>query len=138
MKNKFLNRLKSPTGFTLLEALIAVALLAIVAVGISAPYLSGFQTLDAQAESMLLDSRLRSRMEYLMSTNFSSLSSSSENFTVKGKTFNIAWTVVPVDLDGDTVTEPSAVRITVSVTERPNRSLTTIRIDNENKVGKIT
>ncbi|MDF1590188.1 MAG: prepilin-type N-terminal cleavage/methylation domain-containing protein [Desulfobacterales bacterium] len=134
----FVNLLKSPTGFTLIEALIAVALLAIVAVGISAPYISGFQALDAQAESMLLDSRLRSKMEELVSTNFGSLSSSFETVTVNGQSFTITWTVVPVDLDGNTIPEPSAVRITVSVTQRPNHSLTTIRVDNEGRVGKIT
>jgi len=131
-------RLKSPAGFTLVEALIAVALLAIVAVGLSVPYISGFQALDVQAESMLLDSRLRSKMEELVSTSFGSLGSSSQPVTVNGKSFTITWTVVPVDLDGDTNPEPSAVRVTVSVSGRPNHTLTTIRVNNENKVGKIT
>jgi len=134
----FVNRLSSSAGFTLLEALIAVALLAIVAVGISAPYLAGFQSMDDQADSMLLDSRLRSKMEELVGTSFGSLSSSSEDITVNGKSFTISWTVVPVDLTGDTNPEPTAVRITVSVTQRPNHSLTTIRVNNEGKVGKIT
>ena len=135
---KYVGLLKSPAGFTLVEALIAVALLALVAVGISAPYISGFQALDVQAESMLLDSRLRSRMEVLVGTSFESLSSSSEIVTVNGQNFTISWTVVPADLDGDTFTEPTAVRVTVSVTQRPTHSLTTIRINNENKVGKLT
>jgi len=134
----FVNRLSSPTGFTLVEALIAVALLALVAVGISAPYISGFQALDVQAESMLLDSRLRSRMEVLVGTSFESLSSSSEIVTVNGQNFTISWTVVPADLDGDTFTEPTSVRVTVSVTQRPTHSLTTIRVHNEGKLGKIT
>lgn len=134
----FVNRLKSPAGFTLVEALIAVALLAIVAVGISAPYISGFQALDVQAESMLLDSRLRSRMEKLVSTSFGSLSSGSELVTVNGQDFNIIWTVDPVDLNGDTFMEPTAMKVTVSVTEQPNHSLTTIRVHNEDKVGKVS
>jgi len=135
----FVNLLKSPTGFTLIEAMIAVALLAIVAVGISAPYISGFQALDVQAESMLLDSRLRSKMEELVGTSFVSLSSGSDDpFTINGQSFTITWTVVPVDLDGDTNPEPTAVKVTVSVTEQPNHSLTTIRVDNEGRVGKIT
>jgi len=136
--HKFANLLKSPSGFTLIEALIAVALLAIVAVGISAPYISGFQALDVQKESMLLDSRLRSRMEVLVSTGFESLSSGSETITVNGQSFSIDWTVVPLDLNGDTNAEPTAVRVTVSVTERPNHFLTTIRVHNEDRVGKIT
>jgi len=132
------NRLKSPTGFTLIEALIAVALLALVAVGISAPYISGFQALDVQAESMLLDSRLRSKMEELVATSFGSLNSGSEPVTVNGQSFTITWTVVPADLDGDTNPEPAAVRVTVAVTQRPTHTLTTILVNNENKVGKIS
>lgn len=139
INQKLINLLKTHRGFTLIEALIAVALLAIVAVGISAPYISGFQALDVQAESMLLDSRLRSKMEELVGTNFGSLSSGSDPAViVNGQTFTITWTVAPVDLDGDTNPEPTAVRVTVSVTERPNHSLTTIRVDNEGRVGKIT
>ena len=134
----FVNRLSSPSGFTLIEALIAVALLAIVAVGISAPYISGFQALDVQAESMLLDSRLRSRMEVLIGTDFASLSSSSEMVTVNGQSFTIAWSVVPADLDGDTIAEPTAVRVTVSVAQRPNHFLTTIRVNNEGRVDKVS
>ena len=136
---RYLGFLKSRAGFTLVEALIAVALLAIVAVGLSVPYMSGFQALDVQAESMLLDSRLRSKMEELVSTSFGSLSSGSDDpFTINGQSFTITWTVAPVDLDGDTITEPTAVRVTVSVSERPYHNLTTIRVNNENKVGKIS
>ena len=135
---RYLDFLKSPAGFTLVEALIAVALLAIVAVGISAPYISGFQALDVQAESMLLDSRLRSKMEELVSTSFGSLSSGSDDpFTINGQSFTITWTVAPVDLDGDTNPDPAAVRVTVSVSGRPNHTLTTIRVNNEDQVGKI-
>lgn len=135
----FVNRLSSSAGFTLIEAMIAVALLAIVAVGISAPYISGFQALDEQAESMLLDSRLRSKMEELVGASFGSLSSGSDPpVTINGQSFTITWTVVPADLNGDANPEPTAVRMTVSVTERPNHFLTTIRVNNEDRVGKIT
>jgi len=135
----YLDPLKSPAGFTLVEAMVSVALLALVAVGAAAPYLAGLQSMEVQAESMLLDSRLRSKMEELVSTSFGSLSSGSDDpFTINGQSFTINWTVAPVDLDGDTITEPTAVRVTVSVTERPNHTLTTIRVNNENKVGKIS
>ena len=130
--------LKTSKGFTLVEALLSVALLAMVAVGISAPYISGFQALDAQADRMLLDSRLRSAMEALVATDFSALGSSSEVVTVNGQSYTITWTVSNVDLDGDATPEPNAVQVTVSVTELPDRSLTTILVDNEGRVGKIS
>ena len=139
-KNRFkaLNPLKSSSGFTLIEAMLSVALLALVAVGISAPYISGFQALDMQADRMLLDSRLRSRMEVLVGTEFGSLSAGSEGVTVNGKNYTITWTVGNVDLDGDATPESTAKQVTVTVTELPDRSLTTIRVDNQGKVGKIS
>jgi type II secretory pathway pseudopilin PulG len=140
LKNSFktLNLLNSSGGFTLIEAVLSVALLALVAVGISAPYISGFQALDVQADRMLLDSNLRHRMEMLVSTEFSSLANGSEAFTVKGRTYNITWSVANVDLDGDLSPEPNAWQITTSITELPDRSLTVIVVDHEGKVNKIS
>jgi hypothetical protein len=135
---KIINPLKSAGGFTLIEAMLSVALLALVAVGISAPYISGFQALDVQADRMLLDSALRSRMEVLVSTEFGSLGNDSEVVTVRGQNYTLTWAVVNVDLDGDATPEPSARQVTVSVTELPDRSLTTILVDNEGRIGKIS
>jgi hypothetical protein len=135
---KALNPLKSAGGFTLVEAMISVVLLGIVAVGISAPYISGFQALDVQADRMLLDSSLRGRIEVLVGTDFGLLSAGSEVVTVRGQNYTLTWTVGNVDLDGDLTPEPNARQVTVSVTELPDRSLTTILVDNEGRVGKIS
>jgi prepilin-type N-terminal cleavage/methylation domain-containing protein len=131
-------RLRTSDGFTLIEALLSVALLALVAAGISAPYISGFQALDAQADRMLLDSSLRSTMEVLVSKDFGALSSGSQVETINGTNYTITWTVANVDLDGDATPEPNAVQVTVSITELPDRSLTTIIVDDEGRVGKIS
>jgi prepilin-type N-terminal cleavage/methylation domain-containing protein len=136
--SSFVYLLKTSRGFTLVEAMVSVALLGLVAVGVATPYVAGLRALDVQAESMMLDSRLRSRMEALVGTDFGVLSSGSEAVTVNGQNFTINWTVVPMDLDGDTNPDPSAVRVTVSVTQRPNHSLTTLRVNNEGRVGKIS
>jgi hypothetical protein len=87
---------------------------------------------------MLLDSQLRNRMEVLVSTAFGSLSDGSEVVTVNGQNYTINWGVVPIDLDGDATPEPNAVQVTVSITELPDRSLTTILVDNEGRVVKIS
>ena len=139
-KNRFkaLNLLKSAGGFTLIEAMLSVALLGLVAVGISAPYISGFQALNVQADRMLLDSSLRSQMEVLVGTDFGSLSAGSEVVTVRGQNYTITWTVGNVDLDGDATPESTARQVTVAVTELPDRSFTTILVDNEGGVGKIS
>lgn len=118
--------------------MLSVALLAIVAVGISAPYISGFQALDVQADRMVLDSHLRSAMEVLVGSDFGSLSSGSEVVAVNGQNYTITRTVANVDLDGDATPEPNAVQVTVSVNGLPDRSLTTIIVDNEGRVGKVS
>jgi prepilin-type N-terminal cleavage/methylation domain-containing protein len=135
---KTFSPITSPSGFTLIEAMLSIALLALVAVGISAPYISGFQSLDVQADRMLLDSQLRSRMEVLVSTDFDSLSAGSEVVTVRGQTYTLTWTVANVDLDGDLTPEPTARQIIVAIAELPERSLVTIVVDHEGRVGKIS
>jgi prepilin-type N-terminal cleavage/methylation domain-containing protein len=130
--------IKSQKGFTLLEAMLSVVLLGLVAFGISAPYLSGFQALDVQADRMLLDSQLRSRMEVLIGTDFDALANGSEVVIVQGQNFTLTWTIANVDLDGDAVAESSAKQITVSITERPGRTLNMIVVDNEDKIKKIS
>jgi prepilin-type N-terminal cleavage/methylation domain-containing protein len=130
-------RIKTCNGFTLVEALFAVVLLGIMAIAVSVPYISGFQSLDLQADRMLLDALLRSRVEFLVGTDFGSLSNGSENVTVNGQNYTITWTVSPADLDGDTTPEPNARQVSVSITELPDRSLTTVVVDNEGRIGKI-
>jgi len=110
-----LNRTNTCSGFTLLEVMLAVVLLALLTTAFSTVYSSGFQTLDVQIDRMLLDSKLRSRMEYLMGTPFDTLGDSSENVTINGNNYQIAWTVVPIDLDGDGNPESTAKQVTVSL-----------------------
>ena len=86
---------------------------------------------------MLLDSRLRSRMEVLVSTDFDALAGGSEMITVNGQNFTVNWNVAPIDLDGDTNPEPTAVQVTVSEAGVSGRSLTTIMVDHEGRVGKV-
>ena len=130
-------RIRTCDGFTLVEALFSVVLLGIMATAIAVPYISGFQSLDVQADRMLLDCRLRSRMEILVGTDFGLLNNGSEVVAVNGKNYTISWTAVTLDLDGDFTPEPNAKQVTVSITELPDRSLTTILVDNEGRVGKI-
>ena len=136
--SKNFNPLRTTKGFTLVEALLSVALLGLMVTGIATLYVSGLQSLDGQDDRMLLDSALRSRMEVLVGTDFGALSDDSEVVTVNGQNYTIAWTVVNVDLDGDATLEPNAVQVTVSITELPDRTLTTILVDNEGWVGKIS
>ena len=135
---KVINPLKSADGFTLVEVLLSVALLGLMVTGIATLYVSGLQSLNTQVDHILIDSRLRSRMEVLVGTDFAALSPGSEAVNVNGQNYTIAWTVVTVDLDGDLNPEPNAKQVTVSITELPDRALTTILVDNEGGIGKIS
>ena len=132
-----LRQIKNDKGFTLLEVVIAVVILALMVSGISAMYYSGFQSLDTEDDSMILDSRLRGKMEQLVSQPFAALTNGSEAVTVKGKNHTINWTVTLIDLDGDATAEPNAKQLTVSVAGKSDRTLTTILVDNEGNIGKI-
>ena len=87
---------------------------------------------------MLLDGKLRSRMEVLIGTNFAALANGTEDVTINGTTYTIDWSITAVDLNADGITEPTAIRVTVSISGIPGRSLTTIVVDNENQMGKLS
>ena len=93
--------------------------------------------MEEQAERMLLDSKLRSRMELLVGTAFSALNIGSETVTINGTEFTIDWTLASVDLNGDGISEPSAKAVTVSVAGMSERSLSTLLMHHENIIGKI-
>ena len=131
------NRVSDHGGFTLLEILFALVIMAMVAVTVSAAYSTGTRALDGQVDLILLDSRLRSRMEMLVSTDFAALAGGTENVTVNGKDFTIDWTVAGVDLNGDGIDEPTARQVTVDVAGMPHHTLTTLVVDTEGQVGKI-
>ena len=132
-----IKRIRSDTGFTLIEVLLAVVFLGLLASAASTVYFTGFQSMDEQIDRTLLDSKLRSRMEVLIGTSFDALGSGSEGVTVNGNNYTIDWTVATVDLDGDAIAEQSAKKITVSVSGMTGRSLETLVIDHENIIGKI-
>lgn len=121
-------------GFTLVEALLSMTILALIATVVSAVYASGFQTLELQSDRMLIDSALRSQMEFQLGNAFADLSSGTITVTVNGQNLAVTTVVVPADLDGDAVPEPTAKQVTVSI---DGRSLTAIVVDDEDKVGKI-
>ena len=142
LKNdKVANLLKSRGGFTLVEALLSVVILGLIAAGISAPYISGLQSLEVQADRMLLDSRLRGQMEALIGLPFGhvnlDLGTKSVPVTVRGKDYTIEWIVTLSYMDDDETPEANAKEVTVRVTGLSGRSLTTIVVDHEGKVGKI-
>ena len=125
---------RSKAGLTLAEALIAIVVLAFTAVVVSGLYTSGLDALEAQNTRALCDSQLRSRMERLIAQKFDQLANGSEAITVGGTNYTVAWTVVTVDLDGDSTPEPTAKQITVTL---DGRSLTTIVVDHEDVVRKL-
>lgn len=113
-------------GFTLVEALLAVVVLALMASVLSGLYLAGLQNLDAREDRMALDSALRSQMEVLLSGTFTEITSGADTIMINGAGREIVWTVEGVDLDGDAAPESDALQITVAA---GNTSISTIFVD---------
>ena len=129
---------KRSDGFTLVEAMLSVVILGLVAATMGTVYSSANQSLAVQTDHMLLDSELRSRMEFLMGTPFGALAGGTDDVPINGTIYHIVWTVDPIDLGGDPNPEDTARQVTVSVTGMTGNSLTTIRVDHEGYVGKIS
>ena len=125
---------KGNSGFTLVEALLSLVILALMASVMTGLYFTGLQTLEAGGERMMLDSHLRSKMEELVSMKFDQLADGSDTVAVNGRDYARAWTVVNVDLDGDAIPESTAKQFTVTLA---GQSLTTLVVDNEGRLGKI-
>ena len=129
--------IKSSDGFSLLEALLSVVLLGILAYSASSLYFTGYRSLDEQSNRMLLDSRLRGKMEEILSKDFSLIQSGTESITVNRKSYTLVWTSSSVDLNNDTIPESDAKLVTVFIQGLPGRSLQTIVVDNKGRLGKI-
>lgn len=121
-------------GFTLVEALVSIVVLASIATVVSSLFVTGLQTSDALRDRAVLDSFMKSRMEKLISTNFDQLANGTENVSSGGQNYTIDWTVTDADLDGDTIPEAGAKEIAVTLDDL---SLSTIIVDTSGQLGKI-
>jgi prepilin-type N-terminal cleavage/methylation domain-containing protein len=128
---------KKIRGFTLVEVLLATALLALMAGGFATLYSSGLSSLVSQKDRVVLNSQLSSRMEELESREFSNLTNGSEVITVEGESYTINWIVAPVDLDGDAAKDAGVVQVTVSIAGSSDLTLTNIIVNTSGQVGKI-
>lgn len=124
----------STAGFTLLEALLSAVILGMMSAVISALFMAGIQTIEADLETVPFDSALRSRMEFLVSLNFDQLTSGSEVVAVNGVNYTLSWTVTPLDMDGDALPDPTASGVVLTLN---GRSLSTLIVDNEGEIGRI-
>jgi len=130
-------RSNSRAGFTLVEAVLSVTLLAMMSTVIAGIYMSGLQMVHAKGERVQIDSALRSEMEYWLAQPFADLSDGSSVRTIDGIDYTINRLIVAVDLDGDTVAEPDAAIIELRITEL-GLTLESLVIDNADRVGKIS
>jgi type II secretory pathway pseudopilin PulG len=138
MYSKIPKNICRAAGFTLVEALFAVAIMGLLGIAVSALYASGTKSLDLISDRALLDSHLRSRLEMLISTDFYALGNGTEVLNVNGNTYTIKWSVGLIDLDGDSNLEINAKQIKVAIAEIPELSLTTVLTTPEGRVQKIS
>ncbi|MCH7909606.1 MAG: prepilin-type N-terminal cleavage/methylation domain-containing protein [Candidatus Hydrogenedentes bacterium] len=128
------SRNRAGTGFTLIEALLSIVIIALIAMVTSNLFSTGLQATDAFRDRAILDGYLTGRMEKLISTNFDQLVNGTETVSVGGQNYTINWTVSDADLDGDTIPETGAKEVTVTTDDL---ALSTIIVDTSGQLGKI-
>jgi hypothetical protein len=116
------------------EVTLSILFLGIMVMGVSGLYFTAQRSLLDQAHLLPLDSRLRGRMEEIVSRPFAAITGGSETITIDGKNYTVTWSVSQPDLDGDAAAEPTAKLITVTV---QGRSLSTLVVDTHGSIGKI-
>ena len=127
------------SAFTLIEAMLAIAVLGITVAGIAVLYTSGKNASHAQIETLRIQGALRSRAELMMSQPFDSIADSSNTVVIalgggESRKYGEITTVTLIDLDGDNIPEPDAKQITISL---EGRSTSMIIVDDRELVGKL-
>ncbi|NIQ39100.1 MAG: prepilin-type N-terminal cleavage/methylation domain-containing protein [Proteobacteria bacterium] len=103
--------LSGPKGFTLLEVVVAMVILAVALLG-----LAGLQIISLQGNSLASQlteatTLAQDQLEQLITTPFSTLTDGANNVTgATGVGYNVQWDITPDDLTGAT-----RANITVSV-----------------------
>ena len=121
-------------GFTLIEAIVSIAIVGLIAVAVSGILGSGFRSLETRQDHVMIDSILRSRMERLLAQHFELLADGTDSLQIHGVTRVVAWNVLPVDIDGDSLADSTARRVRVSL---GGKSLETIIAYHEWRVRNI-
>jgi type II secretory pathway pseudopilin PulG len=121
-------------GFTLVEVLFLILLLGMMFVSITGVYFSSSHAFKKDENPLSLESRLRDRMEEIISRSFDDIVDGSDSVAINGKIHTISWTVTYPDLNGDAIPESIAKKVTVNT---GNLSLTTLVVHSQDVVGKL-
>jgi type II secretory pathway pseudopilin PulG len=127
--------LRGRGGFTFVESLLSLVLITLAASVVGSIYYTGLQTHRVQAESVLLHSALRSRMEQLISLNFDQLQSGSQSLSIHGVNRTVTWTVAYVDMNGDGELDETAKELTVTLA---GKTVVTLVVDSAGQVSKVS
>lgn len=120
-------------GFTLLESVLSLVIVALLASIVGTVYVSGLQIYNVESDTLQVSSALRSRMEQLLSTEFSQLASGSQVLTINGTSYTATWTVSTVDMTGDGIAESTAKSVSLTL---GGSTLVTLVANSTDKVFK--
>lgn len=112
-------------GFALVEVLLSIVVLGLTAAAIGQAFVSAHATVNARMERASIDSLMRSRMEMLLASDFSTIADGTQGVVVLGQTLTMSWTAANTDLNGDASPEASARLITITLGGRTLRCIVT-------------
>lgn len=128
--------LDSPTPFTLIEALLSCLMLVTIATIVASVFFTGLQVTDDAENRMVVDSALRSQMDFLLGNNLADLTDGATTVAMGDAAIPLTWSVLPIDMDSDGTAETDAWRVTVFTTVG-NRSLSMLVVGTQGRVGKL-
>jgi prepilin-type N-terminal cleavage/methylation domain-containing protein len=108
-------KIRRQKGFTLIEALLSSAIIAVCVMAVSAAFYGGLQNLRDEARILEIVNYAEGKMDELIATEFASVVSGTDTVAVQQHTVTMEWSATPYDVDGNTVPESDVKLIVVTI-----------------------
>jgi len=102
-------------GFTLIEALLSTVIIAVSVMAVSAAFYGGFENLRDEGRLLEKVNHATGKMDELIATEFTIITSGTDQVNVGGEQIQRQWQATPTDVDGNPGVEQDAKLVVVRV-----------------------